>query len=249
MFVSTPRHGDAAGKESEMADNLIRRLSASGDLSGAFSMFDVLSALVSSFLLSLLIGRVYQVTHRGSSYSQGYVQTLVIMAVTVSMIMMVIGSNIARAFSLVGALSIIRFRNAVKESRDVGFMFLAIAAGMACGTRFYLLSVVFTLFMCGAILFMFRFNLFSRLADERILSIALPEDVPLPPSLEKILARFFSDFELVGTEVHGHGGATEFVYAVSVRKGMNAQALAGELRGLHPDIRISLLEGRRELDL
>ena len=84
-----------------------------------------------------MIGLVYRLTHRGISYSQSYVQTLVMMGMVVSLIMLVVGSNIARAFALVGALSIIRFRNAIKETRDVGFIFFAMAIGMATGTRFY----------------------------------------------------------------------------------------------------------------
>ena len=93
-----------------------------------------------SFVLCAVVGFVYRVTHRGISYSQTYVQTLVFMGMVVSLVMLVVGSNIARAFALVGALSIIRFRNAIKETRDVGFIFLAMAIGMATGTRFYILA-------------------------------------------------------------------------------------------------------------
>ena len=64
------------------------------------------------------------------------------MGMVVSIIMLIVGANIARAFSLVGALSIIRFRNAIKETRDVGFVFFAMAIGMATGTKFYLLAIV-----------------------------------------------------------------------------------------------------------
>jgi len=93
------------------------------DLTGTFSVLDITVGLVGAFLLTALVGLVYRITHRGVSYSQSYVQTLVLMGVVVALIMMIVGSNIARAFSLVGALSIIRFRNAVKETRDVGYIF------------------------------------------------------------------------------------------------------------------------------
>jgi uncharacterized membrane protein YhiD involved in acid resistance len=61
--------------------------------------------------------------------------------------MIIIGSNIARAFALVGAMSIIRFRNPVKDARDIVFIFMAMAIGMACGTQFYLYASIFTLFI------------------------------------------------------------------------------------------------------
>ena len=101
--------------------------------------------IVLSFVLTMMIAFVYRATHRGTSYSQSFVQTLIILSMVVGVVMLIIGSNIARAFTLVGALSIVRFRNAVKETRDVGFIFFAMAIGMACGTRFYLLAIVSTL--------------------------------------------------------------------------------------------------------
>ena len=88
------------------------------DLSGTFSVGDIAIALSLSFVLSAMIGWVYRMTHRNISYSQSYVQTLVILGMIISLIMLVVGSNIARAFALVGALSVIRFRNAIKETRD-----------------------------------------------------------------------------------------------------------------------------------
>ena len=114
------------------------------DLSGTFTAFDVAIALSLSFVLASIIGWVYRHTHRNVSYSQSYVQTLVIVTMVIAMIMLVVGSNIARAFALVGALSVVRFRNAIKETRDVGFIFLAMAVGMAAGTRFYLLAIAAT---------------------------------------------------------------------------------------------------------
>jgi uncharacterized membrane protein YhiD involved in acid resistance len=80
----------------------------------------------------------------------------------VALVMLIVGSNIARAFSLVGALSIIRFRNAVKESRDVGFIFLTMAIGMAVGTRFYLLAGIAAAVISLVILVMTRFNWLAR---------------------------------------------------------------------------------------
>ena len=93
------------------------------DLTGEFSFMDVALVLLLSFALSVFIGWIYKITHRGTSYTQSFVFTLVLNGMVVALVMMIVGSNIARAFSLVGALSIIRFRNALKETRDVGFIF------------------------------------------------------------------------------------------------------------------------------
>ena len=112
-------------------DELIRDLEQFGDLTGAFTLMDVAIVLFLSFALSVFVGYVYRYTHKGVSYSQSYVHTLVIMGCVIAVIMLIIGSNIARAFALVGALSIVRFRNAMKETRDIGFIFMAMAIGIS----------------------------------------------------------------------------------------------------------------------
>ena len=111
------------------------------EIAAYFGVWELLLSLGISFVLCVIVGLLYRATHRGVSYSQGFVITMVIVGVTVSVIMLIIGSNIARAFTLVGALSIIRFRNAIKDTRDVGFIFLSMAIGMACGTRLRLMAL------------------------------------------------------------------------------------------------------------
>ena len=125
---------------------------------GAFQLYDLLVGLVLSALLTLALVQTYRSTHRGATYSVGFLQALFILAACTTLIMAVIGSNIARAFSLVGALSIVRFRTAIKDPRDVGFVFASLALGMASGTGFYAAAIVFTAFLCILLLLLGRLN-------------------------------------------------------------------------------------------
>lgn len=146
------------------------------DLSGTFTVFDVAASLMLSFVLASIIGWVYRYTHKNVSYSQSYVQTLVMVCMVISVIMLVVGSNIARAFALVGALSVIRFRNAIKETRDVGFIFLAMAVGMTTGTRFYLLAVAATVVICLVLVIMYRFNWFKLDVQRQVVKVQVPPE-------------------------------------------------------------------------
>jgi len=110
-------------------DELMREINQFSDLTNTFTMIDVAIMFGLSFVLTLILGMVYRWTHRGVSYSQTFVHTLIIMGITVGFVMLIIGSNLARAFTLVGALSIIRFRSAVKDPRDLAFVFMAMAIG------------------------------------------------------------------------------------------------------------------------
>ena len=93
------------------------------DVATSVGALDVAISMILAFILTLILTETYKLTHRGTTYSQQLLFTMIIMSLSVSVIMLIIGSNIARAFSLVGALSIIRFRNPIKESRDISYIF------------------------------------------------------------------------------------------------------------------------------
>ncbi|MHC4983732.1 MAG: DUF4956 domain-containing protein [Planctomycetota bacterium] len=125
-----------------------------GDIAAvsAVTSYELIIALASSTVLTLLLAKLYMVTHGGYSYSKSFLQTIVLVGVTVALIMIIIGSDIARAFALVGAMSIVRFRTPVKDARDLVFVFAAIAIGMACGTQFHIFAAIFTVFVAGLVL-------------------------------------------------------------------------------------------------
>ena len=102
---------------------------------------EIIFNLVIAFFLGFVISLIYKKTHKGLSYSQSFVLTNIFLAVIVSMVIMIIGNNLARAFALVGALSIIRFRTVVKDTKDTAFIFWSLAVGMASGTSSYFLAV------------------------------------------------------------------------------------------------------------
>jgi len=131
-------------------------------ITSSVTPYQLIVALISSTLLNFVIAKLYTVTHGGYSYSKTFLQTIVLVGITVTLIMVVIGSDVARAFALVGAMSIVRFRTPVKDSRDLVFIFSAIAIGMACGTQFHIFAAIFTGFM-AALLLGFHFWHFGEL--------------------------------------------------------------------------------------
>ncbi len=88
--------------------------------------------LLLAFVLGVFIVNIYRWTHAGIP-QKSFTDTLIILCMLISVVMVIIGDSIARAFSLVGALSIIRFRTAIQDPRDIGFVFYALAVGMAIG--------------------------------------------------------------------------------------------------------------------
>lgn len=219
------------------------------DLTSELSTIDVVLVLLLSFLTSAFIGWIYKITHRGTSYTQSFVFTLVLNGMIVALVMMIVGSSLARAFSLVGALSIIRFRNAVKETRDVGFIFFTMAIGMAVGTKFYLLAVVSTAIISLVILLMTRFNWYARELTRQILRVQIPNGAEFDSLFDRTLSKYTSTSELISVDTVHSGMLTELTYSISMKKSDQAQNFITELRNLNGNHKISLIAGYSGTDL
>lgn len=230
-------------------DEFLKELEKAGDLSGNLTFLDVTFVLVLSYCLALGIAFIYRFTHRGVSYSQGYAHTLVMMTTVVSMIMLIIGSNIARAFALVGALSVIRFRNAMKETRDVGFIFLGMAVGMAVGTRFYLLAVFSTAVLSAFVVSLYKFNMFAKEIRERILRVQIPADLDHEAVLEEPFLKFLDEQRIISIETVRAGALNEVVYSVVMKRSASPQALLEAIRARNGNQKATLILGQQEVDI
>ncbi len=228
-------------------DELIREMIQSTSAGGGFQLWEAMIALALSFFLCLVIAYFYRETHVGLSYSVAFVHSMIIMGVTVSVIMLIIGSNIARAFALVGALSIIRFRNAVKDSRDVAFIFVTMAIGMATGTGFYLAAVVFTLFMAAIVYFLHRFEVGAVTSREVLLKIHLPAGLDYNEVFDGIFVRRLREHALLSVETIRDGSMLELVYSVELKRGTDEHNLLEELRAVTDGGTVALLPGHENV--
>ena len=113
----------------------------------AISINDMLVAIALSFVLSLFIVYIYRVTYAGVSFSHSFAGCLILISMVTTMVILVITSNVVLSLGMVGALSIVRFRTAVKDARDTAFLFWAIASGIICGAGYVTISILATLLL------------------------------------------------------------------------------------------------------
>ena len=125
------------------------------------TIFDVVTNLILALVCGLIIALVYRFIYKGPSYSVSYVNSLVMLTLITSIVILVIGNNLARAFGLVGAMSIIRFRTAVRDVQDIVFIFFALTIGMAAGVGLHAIALSGTLIISiiAIILVTFKFVL------------------------------------------------------------------------------------------
>ncbi len=220
-------------------EEVLRFMELEGGRGTTISLWEGLFAVLVSFACSVVIGGTYRATHRTPGYSQSFVHTLAIIGMITSVIMVIIGSNIARAFSLVGAMSIIRFRNAVKETRDVGFLFFSIASGMGAGTRFYSLTLATTGLICGIIFLMDRLD-YARPQGrpESLLRVQMPVGSDPETFLEPVFEQLFESFSLVTVETVRQGLAVESVYSVKAKPKVKSAEILEKLGGINENMKV-----------
>jgi uncharacterized membrane protein YhiD involved in acid resistance len=171
------------------------------------------------------------------------------MWMVITIIMLIVGSNIARAFSLVWALSIVRFRNAMKETRDIGFIFLAMAIGMAMGTKFYLLWIFSTGFILSAIIIMHKFDWFAKPVTSQILKIQVENNLNFETVFDDIFAKFTLWSELISMDSVRGWALTELVYSINMDSSVSKQEFLAKLKIINANQKVSLITGYNSTDL
>lgn len=113
----------------------------------AVSAGDMLVAISLSFLLSLFIVFIYRKTYSGVCFSKNFAACLIMISMVTTVVILVITSNVVLSLGMVGALSIVRFRTAVKEPTDTAFLFWAIATGILCGAGYITIAILATVLL------------------------------------------------------------------------------------------------------
>lgn len=131
--------------------------------SGTLSTEEIFLHIISAALISIAIYVSYWYTHTGTAYSKKFNVSLVTLTILTGTVMTVIGNNIALSLGMVGALSIVRFRTAIKDSRDTTYIFWAIIVGICCGVGDYLVAGVGTVVVFIVLLILGRIRNENRI--------------------------------------------------------------------------------------
>jgi len=179
---------------------------------------DLIKNLTIALICGLIIGFFYKKTYTGSGYTNSFLNSLIILTLITSIVIMIIGNNLARAFGLVGAMSIIRFRTAVKDPLDIIFIFFALAIGMAAGVG--LLSVAFggTIFIGLVLLVLTKSSIINTSREEYLLQFYSQVDngddeAPYLLTMKK----YCKSHKLINIKSMGNGDGFELSYYIHLK--------------------------------
>ena len=191
----------------------------------------VIANLLVALTCGLMISVSYRATSGGSNFSPAFVRANVVLSMITALVIMVIGNNLARAFGLVGAMSIIRFRTAVKDIQDIIYIFFALAAGMAAGVGLKAIAIFGTLFIGGIMVLLYRVR-YAHPTNHQFLvqfQCHLPEgEAPYV----RVFDAFGKKVTLVNMQSLGTGDLFELSFHVELKDRDRGNALIKELNGV-----------------
>ena len=186
--------------------------------------------LLLAFVLGVFIVNIYRWTHAGIP-QKSFTDTLIILCLLISVVMVIIGDSIARAFSLVGALSIIRFRTAIQDPRDIGFVFYALTVGMAVGAGSPSIAVSAAFFIGMIILGIYHWHEHFGNDSEFSVEFCLPPE----PSLETVYRSVFDKhliYERLIEKRIKRSGVVELNFRVKLENPQEWLVFFNELSGI-----------------
>lgn len=176
--------------------------------------------LAVAFACGLILSTTYRRTYRGASYSSTFDRALITLSVITAIVIMVIGNNLARAFGLVGAMSIVRFRTALKDAQDLVFVFCSLAVGLASGVGLHLLALMGTLFLTLILVVMAKTN-FGLLGHREFvlqLVVAVPPGRDVASVYTPVLERLCRRYRVLAARTGGGDGDVDVSFYVELAR-------------------------------
>ncbi|TCK90593.1 uncharacterized protein DUF4956 [Natranaerovirga hydrolytica] len=204
-----------------------------------------LLTLVISFVLGIIISIIYMKTCEKGSYSKNFAITLIIVPTVMAIIIFLIGTNIATAFSLAGVFSMIRFRSAPGDPKDIAYVLFTMAAGLACGLGVFSYAIMFTLLLCLFMLLLDKMHFGNKNMSNKLLKITIPEDMDYEGRFDEILQQYTSEYELRKIRTMDLGTLYELIYDITIEGNINQKEFIDALRCRNGNLNIALSMGVR----
>jgi uncharacterized membrane protein YhiD involved in acid resistance len=200
------------------------------DITFFLTIKDVLGRLLVALICGILVSIFYRLTYKGLSYSTTFANSLILLTMITAVVIMVIGNNLAAAFGLVGAMSIIRFRTAVKDTQDIMFIFFALAIGLACGVDFTSVAVMGTLIIGLVFLAIVKINFAAPRRRDFLLQLILSGE--RNPEVDKVVEKYCGRSKVVNVKAIGEeaNDLLEVSYYIKLRSEDKSQDFIREVR-------------------
>lgn len=191
------------------------------------SVTDALICMGTALLLGILISLTYM---SGKTYTKNFAVTLVVLPVLVQVVIMMVNGNLGTGVAIVGAFSLVRFRSLPGTSRDICFVFFAMATGLSTGMGYISFSVITTVIICAIFFALFRSKFAEAGEGERKLRITIPENLDYTSIFDDLFEKYTDDAELTKVKTTNLGSMFELNYKIILKNLYEEKAFLDAIR-------------------
>lgn len=200
------------------------------------SIFHILAGLVFGALVALS----YWLSDNRKRPSQSFIITMLVLPSVISIVVSMVGSNMAKAVSIAGVFALVRFRSVPGDSRDIFYVFLAMASGLAAAMECYLtgLLLVFVLGIIFVVMSSFETRHLGK--EVKLLKITIPENLNIKGVFDDVFKKYLISYRMLSVKTTNMGTLFQLTYEVVPSKDIDEKAFLDELRILNGNLQITL---------
>lgn len=218
---------------------MLESLFSSG-IAESLTLVKTLAILGAALGLGVFISLVYISTHKQEGYAPSFPVTLIMLPAIISIIILMIGDNVARAFSLAGAFSLIRFRSAASDPKDIAYVFFTLAVGLTCGMGHIGYAALFAVILCGVMMILTRINFAKPGNASMQLKVTVPENLNYQDLFDDIFNRYTDSWNLKRVKTSDFGSLFNLLYRIQLKEDCSPKDFMDELRCRNGNLDISL---------
>lgn len=195
-----------------------------------FENFDLMTTMIgltSSIILGLIIALCYMYR---TSYNKSFVITLVLMPSIVMAVISLVNGNLGTGIAVMGAFSLVRFRSIPGSAKEIGYIFFAMAVGLATGMYYIAFAVVFTLFVGLASLVLYKFNFAEPKMLNKELKITIPENLDYTGLFDDLFNEYTSSYKLIKVRTTNLGSLYQLFYEITLNDQKQEKELIDKIR-------------------
>lgn len=196
-----------------------------------------LICLGSSIALGFAVAVVYMLTTK--KHTAGFVATLAMVPAVVQVVILLVNGNLGAGIAVAGAFSLIRFRSIPGTAKEIGAIFIALAAGLATGMGYVAFAAVFVIVMLALLAVFSLCRLGDRSSGKKILSVVIPESLNFDEVFDEILSKYTKYYELVSVKTTNMGSLFKLTYEIVLKDKSAEKAMIDEIRVRNGNLEIS----------
>jgi len=209
---------------------------------------DILASLVVAFIIGIGIALTYKRTHKSISYSQAFVSSLVVFLPIATLIIYFVSNNIARAIGVFGAFSIVRFRTAVKESKDMVYIFWVLAMSLVIGAGSFITAVLSSVLISSMFFILYYFDFGSIREHDFLLVYSLDTSKERNEVVLKLLKQMVFSMEIVNIKSRKDKKKIEISMNVNLRRGVMSSELVTRLEKVKGIGDINMMPSKQNIE-